>query len=142
MEACTVDRLRLLLRDQGSPPTFTDLELDALIAETDSTEEAVALGWLLKAGSASTAGEGSVVTRQIGQIMTTYGRGATASESYSQALAMYRYWMQRAGMTAGNAARWMEIRPGTGTQVGNLMELYDRLETVYWSDDFSQLYYG
>jgi len=139
---CTVDRLRLLLRDQGSSPTFTDVDLQGLIDETESTEEALALGWLLKAGSSSSVTDGSVVTKQIGQVMVTYGRGGSAEERWSQAMAMHQYWLRRAGLGSGAAARWMELKPGVGTLVGNLTFLYEYLEDVLVSDDFSQLYYG
>lgn len=107
------ERLRFYLRDpSGASQFFSDDELDELLDSTDSFEQAVGLGWMVKASAAATdtTTAGAVTSRTIGKISETYSTGGTES-SASTAFAMAYYWFSRAP-TAGS--RWLEMVPAEG----------------------------
>jgi hypothetical protein len=63
--------LRIYLDDQGTPPMFTDDELDIFLGKVESTEAAAARLWLIKAAR---------YQRQIG----INGRIQTGQETYDR----------------------------------------------------------
>lgn len=126
-----IGRLRLYLRDAREPYTFKLDELEQLVSETASVEEAASLGWLLKASGAAD----SPRTRTIGQVSETMGQ---ATESYKQAMAMHHFWARRAGTPAIGTARWMEIQPDLGT-IADLIDTVDQIHQNWVDNDISRL---
>lgn len=126
-----IGRLRLYLRDQKEPFVFTVADLEQLISETASIEEATAMGWLLKAGQASDTPR----TMTIGQVSETLGQ---ATESYKQAMSMYQLWSRKAGVPLIGTAQWFEMQPDEG-QVADIMDTV-AIINQYWRDnDISRL---
>ena len=131
-------RLRFYLRDPlrvGRTPFFTDEELEQLLDETASIEEAASFGWLLKAASAADA----PTTVTIGQVSETK---AQATETFNIAMKMHHFWENKAQVVAGSdkgVSRWFEVQPDRGI-------IADQLDTIkaledYWRDnDISRLY--
>jgi hypothetical protein len=132
-----MDQLRLYLRDSLRPPKtpfFLDNEIEVLIEQTSSVEEAASLGWLLKAGSTSDA----PTTITIGQMSETRGQ---ATESFNIAMAMHNYWKGKAALLIdpdAGTARWMQISPGAGTFIGDLQQTIEDVE-AWFASDFSRL---
>ena len=131
-------RLRLYLRDTtrgGRDPFFTDEELEQLVAETASVEEAASFGWLLKAASAADA----PTTVTIGQVSETK---AQATETFNIAIKMHHFWLDKADKLAGTTravGKWMEMQPDTGI-IADLKDTVRLLEDYWRDNDISRLY--
>lgn len=118
MALSNAERLRFYLRDRERE-IFRDDEIDLLLSDTTSLESAAALGWLIKAASASD----SPVSGKFGDVQETYG---TVTESYSVAIAQHNYWRKQSG---DGVARWFELVPGDdSTLIAHLHSINKYLE--------------
>lgn len=115
------DRLRLYLRDRKRT-IFRDDELDELIAQTGSVEEAAGLGWLLRVADATER----ATSKTWGDVSETY---TGSSESAAFAAKMASFWFARAGV---GVARIMEFRPGDGL----LSDIYAVLDQLVPGSDY------
>jgi len=131
-------RLRLYLRDSiksGRPVFFTDEEIEELLSETASIEEAVSLGWLLKAASAAD----NPTTVTIGQVSETK---AQATETFNICTKMHHYWDRKAQEVSGSSkgvGRWLEVQPDTGF-IADQLDTIKLLEDYWEQNDISRLY--
>lgn len=127
----TIERLRFYLRDpEGTGQFFSDAELSELEAYTSSFEEAVGLGWLVRATATATASTSSVASKTIGKVTKTYS-GSESGTSVNTAFELSRYWFGKANV---NVARWFEYVPHEDT--GIIGELHKQIDALRSDPDY------
>jgi hypothetical protein len=148
------DDLRLTLRmnlDEVIPPggtdadtMFTDAEIDNLLSQSQTIEEASWRGWVLKGMRVAMSAVGGLETAQMG---SENFRWASASDFLDLAKQMAGYWWDQipTGMTpdVGGTGIILSIAPvpmpGINVPVGDMGDQWSTSGTVWWPGDLSRL---